>query len=51
MAEVGTAVGADDLGDVFGGFDLLWAALAVLTAWRMARPLGVRSRNTPISGL
>ena len=39
----------DDLGDVFGGFDLLWAALAVFTAWRMARPLGVRPRNTPIS--
>ena len=28
----------DSLGDVFGGFDLLWAALAVLSAWRLLRP-------------
>jgi hypothetical protein len=41
----------DDLGDVFGGYDLLWAAFAVFTAWRMARPLGIRPRNTPFSGL
>jgi hypothetical protein len=41
----------DDLGDIFGGYDLLWAALAVFTAWRMARPLGIRPRKTPISGL
>jgi hypothetical protein len=41
----------DDLGDVFGGYDLLWAALAVFTAWRMARPLGIRPRSTPVSGL
>ena len=41
----------DDLSNVFGGYDLLWAGLAVFTAWRMARPLGIRPRKTPISGL
>ena len=39
----------DDLSDVFGGFDLLWAALAVFTAWRLTRPLGVRPRGGLIS--
>ena len=28
----------DSLGDVFGGFDFLWAALAVVSAWRLLRP-------------
>ena len=28
----------DSLGDVFGGFDLLWAGLAVVSAWRLLRP-------------
>ena len=41
----------EDLSNVFGGYDLLWAGLAVFTAWRMARPLGIRPRKTPISGL
>ena len=27
-----------NLGDVFGLFDLLWVALAVASAWRIARP-------------
>ena len=39
----------DDLSNVFGGYDLLWAGLAVFTAWRMARPLGIRPRSTPFS--
>lgn len=28
----------DSLGDVFGGFDLLWIGLAVVSAWRLLRP-------------
>lgn len=28
----------DSLGDVFGGFDLLWVGLAVVSAWRLLRP-------------
>jgi hypothetical protein len=28
----------ENLTDIFGGFDLLWAALAVMTAWRLTRP-------------
>jgi hypothetical protein len=36
----------DNLGDVFGGFDLLWAALAVITAWRLTSPLGIRPAGT-----
>lgn len=32
----------ENLGDVFGGFDLLWAGLAVVTAWRLARPSGLQ---------
>jgi hypothetical protein len=30
----------ENLGDVFGGFDLLWAGLAIVTAWRLTRPSG-----------
>ena len=33
----------ENLGDIFGGFDLLWAALAVITAWRLTRPSGFMS--------
>jgi hypothetical protein len=36
----------ENLGDVFGGFDLLWAGLAIVTAWRLARPLGFRPAGT-----
>jgi hypothetical protein len=28
----------DNLGTVFGAFDLLWVGLAVVTAWRMLQP-------------
>ena len=28
----------ESLGDVFGGFDLLWTGLAVVSAWRLLRP-------------
>src|SRR5215204_2666763 len=35
----------ENLTDVFGGFDLLWAALAVMTAWRLTRPSGLMSRG------
>lgn len=31
-----------DFGNVFGAYDLLWAGLAVFTAWRLARPSGIR---------
>ncbi len=35
----------ENLGDVFGGFDLIWAGFAVVTAWRLTRPSGVMSRG------
>jgi hypothetical protein len=36
----------ENLGDVFGGFDLIFAALAVLTAWRLTSPSGIRATGT-----
>ena len=36
----------ENLGDVFGGFDLLWAGLAIITAWRLTRPSGFRPAGT-----
>jgi hypothetical protein len=35
----------ENLGDVFGGFDLIWAGFAVATAWQMTRPSGFMSRG------
>ena len=35
----------ENLGDVFGGFDLIWAGFAVVTAWRLTRPSGFMSRG------
>jgi len=35
----------ENLGDVFGGFDLIWAGFAVVTAWRLTRPSGFTSRG------
>ena len=35
----------ENLGDVFGGFDLIWAGLAVVTAWKLTRPSGFGSRG------
>ena len=35
----------ENLGDVFGGFDLVWAVFAIATAWQMARPSGFMSRG------
>jgi hypothetical protein len=35
----------ENLGDVFGGFDLIWAGLAVVTAWQLTRPSRVMSRG------
>jgi hypothetical protein len=35
----------ENLGDVFGGFDLIWAGFAVITAWRLTRPSGFTSRG------
>ena len=35
----------ENLGDVFGGFDLIWAGLAVVTAWQLTRPSGFGSRG------
>jgi hypothetical protein len=40
----------DDFSEVFGGFDLLWAGLAIITAWRLAQPSGIRPRKSPVSG-
>jgi hypothetical protein len=36
----------DNLGDIFGGFDLIWAALAVITAWRLTSPSGIVPAGT-----
>jgi hypothetical protein len=41
----------EDFSNVFSGYDLLWAGLAIFTAWRMARPSGIRPRKSPISGM
>jgi len=41
----------EDFSDVFSGYDLLWAGLAIFTAWRMARSSGIRPRKSPISGM
>lgn len=41
----------EDAGEVFGGFDLIWVAFAAYAAWRIPRPLGIRVRRSPISGL
>lgn len=35
----------ENLGDVFGGFDLIWAGFVIATAWQMARPSGFMSRG------
>ena len=35
----------ENLGDVFGGFDLIWAGLAVVTAWKLTRPSVFGSRG------
>jgi hypothetical protein len=35
----------ENLSDVFGGFDLIWAGLAVVTAWQLTRSSGVMSRG------
>jgi hypothetical protein len=40
-----------DFSNVFSGYDLLWAGLAIFTAWRMARPLGIGPRKSPTSGM
>jgi hypothetical protein len=41
----------EDFSNVFGGYELLWAGLAIFTAWRMTRPSGIRPRGSPISGM
>jgi hypothetical protein len=41
----------EDFSEVFGGFDLLWAGLAIITAWRLAQPSGIPPRKSPVSGL
>ncbi|HKO74543.1 MAG TPA: hypothetical protein VJU01_04445 [Gaiellaceae bacterium] len=35
----------ENLGDIFGGFDLIWAGFAIATAWRIARPSRSLSRG------
>jgi hypothetical protein len=35
----------ENLGDIFGGFDLIWAGFAIATAWQIARPSGFMSRG------
>jgi hypothetical protein len=41
----------EDADQVFGGFDLIWVAFAAYAAWRIPRPLGVKVRRSPISGI
>jgi hypothetical protein len=41
----------EDFSNVFSGYDALWAGLAMITAWRMARPSGIEVRKSPVSGL
>ena len=41
----------EDFSDIFSGYDLLWAGLAIFTVWRMARPSGIRPSRSPISGM
>jgi hypothetical protein len=41
----------EDFSNVFSGYDLLWAGLAIFTAWRMTRPSGIQPRKSPISGM
>jgi hypothetical protein len=41
----------EDFSNVFSGFDLLWAGLAIVTAWTMARPSGIGPRRSPLSGM
>ena len=41
----------EDRRQVFGGYDLLWAAFAVYAAWRIPRAMGVRVRRGPLSGV
>jgi len=36
----------ENLGDVFGGFDLVWAVLAVVTAWRLTGSSGFMPQGT-----
>ena len=36
----------ENLGDVFGGFDLVWAVLAVVTAWRLTGSSGFMPEGT-----
>ena len=36
----------ENLGDVFGGFDLVWAVLAVVTAWRLTGSSGSMPEGT-----
>ena len=37
----------ENLGTVFSGFDLLWVALAVFTAWRLLRPVSRDEEEAP----
>jgi signal peptidase I len=46
-AEMRTLFG-DSLGDVFGLFDLLWIALAVVTAWYVLRPEEPETAPAPV---
>ena len=39
----------EDFDVVFSGFDLLWIGLAVITAWRIPRGLGIDLRRSPVS--
>jgi hypothetical protein len=32
---------AENIGSMVGGFDILWVILAVITAWRIPKGLGI----------
>ncbi|MEX0817599.1 MAG: hypothetical protein WD027_09140 [Gaiellales bacterium] len=38
----------EDFDVVFGGYDILWAAFAVYSAWRIPRSTGIPIRRSPI---
>ncbi len=35
----------DDIGSTLSGYDLLWVALAVMTAWKIPKGLGIKART------
>ena len=42
LVSLGAEPGQNPVTMVFGGYDVLWVALAVITAWNMLRPAGMK---------